>query len=497
MRGLPLLLALLLLPASAEAGQGGIYATGWNTNTESHYRKGTGQGVYLYGGARTEYRFRSLRSATDEVVSWNPLWQSFTFGVRDDRARHVVSFETAVRGGVDLDTGDFRGEVLYAYVDLSPAAGWARLRVGRQLQATNGAAGFTRFDGLSARLALHHLGVEAYAGVLLRSRAVVLSSGADIDTGWGKDWTWGVAVSAVNLRDTQLRIGFQDRMKDGQTVRRHLSIDLHKGILQRVNIRANLSVDLLQQRLQDVLAAVEGRPTDWMKAGFEYEHWQPTFDGDTIWSVFASDPYDAVRGHVNVSPIKYVSVWASGGAQIYPQAVSKDNVPFDELGDASGSQRAGVTLRPFDFLEFTVDERLVAGVGGQKVGVSVTGRVRPWKGKLDVSVRGDVQRYGFDLQPGLEGTYGGLALEVSTRPQGWIRGSVRGEYIFTPFLDNNFQVAATLDLLLGVRVFKQPNAVALEELQPAMLTNAGRALPLNRKTLPGLDGGMGVTGALR
>lgn len=496
MRAALVLVVLLSLPASAQAGAD-IYASGWNADTETHYLKGTGEGVTLYGGSRTEYRFRSLRSARDTVVSWNPLWQSFSFGVRDDRARHVVSFETSVRGGVDLDTGDFRGEVLYAYVDLRPAGQWARLRVGRQLLATNGQAGFTRFDGVAANFALHHLGLEAYAGVLLRSRAFVVPAGEELETGWGRDWTWGLALAAVNLRDTQLRIGFQDRMKDGALTRRHLSIDLHKGIKQRVNIRANLSVDLLHQRLQDVLAAVEGRPTLWMKVGFEYEHWQPSFDGDAIWSVFATDPYDAVRGHVHVTPISWLSAWASGGAQIYPRAVSRDNVPFDEVGDTSGSQRAGVTVRPTDFLEFTVDERLVAGTGGQKVGVALLGRVRPWKGKLDVLVRGDLQHYDFALQPTLAGVYGGIALEVSGRPLGWVRGSVRAEYIFTPFLQNNLQVSATLDLLLGVRLHKTPDGQALEDLQPAMLANAGRALPLNRKTLPGLDGGMGVTGALR
>ncbi len=490
------LLLALLLPATAAAGPD-VYATGWNGGTETHYLKGDGHGVTLYGGARTEYRFRSLRSARDTIVSWNPLWQSFSFGVRDDRARSVVSFETSVRGGVDLDSGDFRGEVLYAYVDLSPPAGWARLRVGRQLLSANGQAGFTRFDGVAANLALHHLGLEAYAGVLLRSRAFVVPDGEELDTGWGKDWTWGVALSAVNLRDTQVRIGFQDRMRGGSLTRRHLTIDVHKGILQRVNVRGNLSVDLLHQRLQDVLAAVEGRPLPWLKAGFEYEHWQPSFDADTIWSVFATDPYDSITGSLHVAPVSWISAHISGGAQIYPKAVSQDDVPFADLGEVSGSQRAGVTLRPTDFLEFTVDERLVSGVGGQKVGVAVVGRVTPWGGKLDLSVRGDVQDYAFDLQPGLAGTYGGLALEVGGRPTGWVRGSVRAEYIFTPFLQNNLQVSATLDLLLGVRIHKGAGGVALDELQPAMLASSGRALPLNRKTLPGLDGGMGVTGALR
>ena len=492
-----LLPLLLLLPASALAGPG-IYATGWNAETGSHYDQGTGLGITIDGGSRTEYRFRALRTARDEIVLWNPLWQSFWFSVRDDRPRSVVSFETSVRGGVDTDTGDFRGEVLYAFVDLAPARPWARLRVGRQLLATNGRGGWTRFDGISGQITLHHLGIEAYAGTSLRSRMVVLPEGEELDTGWGKDWTYGFSLAAVNLRDTQLRLGFQDRHRDGQLARRHLSVDLHKGLFGRVNIRGNLSVDLLHQRLQEAFVGLDGRPLTWLKVGFEYERWQPSFDADEIWSVFRTDPYDALRGHAYASPFDWLTVWLGGGAQLYPDAVSRDLVPFEDIENVSGSQNAGVRLRPVDFLEFTVDERVLDGAGGQKIAVAITGRVRPWRGRLDVALRGDIQRYDFELQPGLEGDYGGLSLDVGGSPVPWVRVSARGEYIFTPFLKNNFQVSATLDFLLGVRIHDRGQASAsLRDRQGAMLAGAGRALPGMGRNLAGLDGGIGVTGALR
>ena len=130
--------------------------------------------------------------------------------------------------------------------------------------------------------------------------------------------------------------------------------------------------------------------------------------------------------------------------------------------------------------------------------MAITGRVRPWRGRLDVALRGDIQRDDFEQQPGLEGDYGGLSLDVGGSPVPWVRVSARGEYIFTPFLKNNFQVSATLDFLLGVRIHDRGQASAsLRDRQGAMLAGAGRALPGMGRNLAGLDGGIGVTGALR
>ena len=188
-----------------------------------------------------------------------------------------------------------------------------------------------------------------------------------------------------------------------------------------------------------------------------------------------------------------LDVWVSGGVQIYPDAVTRDDVPWPEVGRLSGSERAGVRVRPVRFLSIAVEQRLVDGVGGRKFGLSLTARATPFDGKLEVGVRGDFQTYDYELQPLLAGRYGGAALDVTVRPVPWLRAGVRGETIFSPWLKNDFQIAATLDVLLGVRAVRRDAAAAarLETLQPGLLATAaaGRESPFR-----GLGGGIGLGG---
>ena len=126
-----LALGCVLWPSGAQAGAN-FLATGWNGDGSDFFR-GSGQGVYLSGGATTVYRFRAIRTAQDRALPYSPLWQSFHFVVRDDRARHRVSFETSVRGSTDFYRGGFAGEVLYAFVEVVPEGRSASMRAGRQL----------------------------------------------------------------------------------------------------------------------------------------------------------------------------------------------------------------------------------------------------------------------------------------------------------------------------------------------------------------------------
>lgn len=502
MRPLPALTALLALvlattwPLAGSAGPVDARATGWGGVTDSDYLKGTGDGVYLFGSASTVYRWNALRSANDDLIQLSPLWQLFRFSVRDDRNRHRVSFETSVRGSTDLYRGGFRGEVLYAYVELAPEGRWAQARVGRQLVTSGAADGLIRMDGLSSRLTLKYVSLESFAGVQLRSRAFVVPEPEreSHETGWGHDWTWGVAVATAGLPETRVRLGLMDRYRSGKLARRHLTVDAHQGILGRVQVRGNLSVDLLQRRLHEVLVGVDGRPTDWLRVGAEYERWQPSFDANEVFSVFATDPYDQVRGWGDVRIGRVVDVWAGGGVQIYPQAVTRDQVPWPEVGRLSGSERVGVRVRPTRFLALSVEQRLVDGTGGRKFGLSVTARATPWRGGLNVGLRGDFQTYDFDVQPLLAGLYGGAALDVTVRPVPWLRAGVRGETIFSPWLKNDLRVSATLDVLLGIRLMRRQDAAnaRLDDLQPGLLAaaRAGRQSPF-----AGLGGGIGLGGA--
>jgi len=496
-RWLALVLALIATPAfgAGDVTKGGVRSTGFTAPGQGYsLLRGDGTGVFITGSAQTEWRFRAVRTANDEVAVWSPLWQLFHFTIRDDGARRRVSFESSFRGGTDLSRGGFRAEVLTAFVDLEPTHRWGLVRIGRQVVTTSGAAGFTRMDGVRARMTLHRVGVEAFAGVPLRTRLIALQGpdsddDADsLDTGWGRDFTWGAAIFLAGHKATQLRFGIQDRLRDGKLARRHLTLDFSQGIATRVLVRVNGAVDMLQRRINDATIAVEARPADPIKIGVDYHHWQPSFDATSVWSVFASDPYDLVQGRVVATPHRAIRLWFAGGTQIHKAPVTADNVPRPEVGRFSGTVRGGVTVRPLPWIRVQITERLVTGTAGDKLMVGGTVGVTPWEGRLAVTLRGDVQRYDFDLQSKLKGDYGSVGLEIAGNPVPWFRARVSGDAILTPWLRNQFQLSASLEFLLGTHLRRgdgtDPDLAAWE---PALLAAAGVSDPRAPSTVPGLD----------
>jgi hypothetical protein len=333
--GLVAALSLIALPHSAEAGVDFV-ASGWNGGDDGDYLRGIGRGVYVWGSASTVYRFRTLRTSDDRALPFSPLWQSFAFVVRDDRARHRVSFETAVRGSTDLYRGGFTGEVLYAFVELSPEGRWGSLKLGRQLRANGGAEGLIRFDGITGRMELHHLLLETYAGAELRTRAFVVTPLEDEDgpaatSLANDDWVYGVVFGTAGLRTTQLKLGFHDRRRDGELARRTFTVDFHQRLFGRASLRANFAADLLQKRLAEGLVGVDVRPLSRLRVGLEYEHWRARFDANNIFSVFNTDPFDCLRGYGDLRVHPKVSLRVAGGVQVSPRAITQDDVPRDEV----------------------------------------------------------------------------------------------------------------------------------------------------------------------
>ncbi len=497
MRGALLVLAwtfLALVPRAARADSTAFGAYGVGSSLDGAWAGGDGRGVTLFASSTTEFRLFSARTARDQVLTWQPLHESLRFLVRDDGKERRFSFETAIRGGADLRRGGFSGEVLLAALDFAPAPRFGLVRLGRQWVVQAGSAGLVRMDGALGRFTLGRLGLEAWAGVPLRDDVFRPTPENAALVGWGGEWTFGLAAFLANHKATQARVSFVERHRDSAIGRRSLGLDLHQAIRGRVNIRANLDVDLLSRQVREARAGMDGRILPWLQASFDYEHWEPSFDQSEVWSVFATDPFDAVRGQVQASPARWLAVWVGGGAEIYPGAVTKDNVPRPEVGKVSGIQWFGARVTPAPWIGFDLGERVISGTGGDKAGFDLAATLRPWRGRLELTARGTMQRYAYDAQPQLSGNYGSVGLRVTARPVPWIRASLGGDWILSPFLRGDLQLSATVEVLLGVRHHRDGKADAGFG-DPALVALADRARTASRVgRMPGLGGGIGLGG---
>lgn len=488
--GAPLFILLILAPVAARAGT----PSPWAAMADGDWGRGSGDGAYLWGLSRTELRTSSVRTARDEILGYQPLWQTLRFGVRDDGPARRFSFETSLRGGADLRRGGFAGEAQILSVELAPAPKFGSLKLGRQFVVTGNEAGLLRIDGARGQLLLGRLGLEGWGGVPLRTDRIFAPEGQEPVTGWAQDWAWGASIFLANHASTQGRLGWSERFRSGEIVRRALTIDLHQGIRGRVHVRANLAVDALGRKVSEFRAGVDGLPTPWMSLSAQFEAFEPTFDADEVWSVFRTDPFHALTGSATLRAGSILTGWVGGGVQILEPAVSKDDLPFPELGRSSAQQQAGLRLTPVPWLSIEAAERLVAGTGGEKVGLDVQVRVKPLRGRIEAGLRGTVQRYGFDLQPTLGGTYGSLGADIQVSPASFarIRAGVTG--IFSPFLTNDVQVFTVVDFLLGVH----PRARVAASSMPTALLGAGGPEAVNRPEhrVPGLGGGIGLAGSV-
>lgn len=486
------LCALSLAVATLAVDRAHAAQSTWATLAADDWARGDGTGATIWGLSRTELRTSSVRTARDEILGYQPLWQTFRFLVRDDNPTRRFSFETSLRGGGDLRRGGFSGEVQVAAIELAPAPRFGFLRLGRQFVVAGNESGLLRIDGARGQLTLGRLGLEGWGGVALRTDRVFAPE-APV-TGWGHDWAWGAAAFLANHAATQARLSWTERFRQGVMVRRALGFDLHQGVRGRFHVRANLVVDVMGRSLSELRAGIDALPLPWLTLTAQLESFRPTFDADEVWSVFRTDPYVSITGSATARIGAVATLWAGGGAQLVEEAKSKDETAFPELGRATGQQHAGVRLSPTPWLNIEVGERLVDGVGGMKVGVDAQVRVRPWKGRLDAGVRGTWQRYAFDLQPNLAGHYGSIGADVAAEPTSFLRARLGATVIFSPFLRNDVQIFAIVDVILGAQPRgKKGSAVASWE--PALRAAAGTDAVLRpERRAAGLGGGIGLGG---
>jgi hypothetical protein len=381
----------------------------------------------------------------------------------------------------ELGSESFDLELLYAYVGVRNVLGVVDAELGRQLLVDN--LDWYAFDGLhvTGRLPIH-LQLEGQVGWLVRDSSPLGTAAQEPDGSSSAEClvfvpgtsdfapypscaqreqaapTFGFALATHGLADVVARISY--RRSVSQTVpgaTAGTSDELPRwGVLQeklsgeaRGNFwrgavvpwaaaRWNLLAGLIDQAHAGVRIALGDHA---LTPELLYSY--PTFDGDSIWNVFATEPYwdarltwDAWPGR---GPLR-------GYLRGYLRRFSNAAVAGESGADAVLSAGAGAGARwTSDAVAARLDLFYEDGYGGLRAGGDLSGRWRPAR-RLELEGRLSLIRFDEDSIPDLHATT--FAAQLGGR---WQLGPgmalhLLGEHNSNRFDESQLRIVAILDL---------------------------------------------------
>jgi hypothetical protein len=364
-----------------------------------------------------------LRTADDALVNRRRITQYlglhvFNLGPHDDLGRPLPNNQFYLTASLrfDADMGDFPSlteltgrtperellseklDLLYAYFGGRNVFGFIDFELGRQIMVD--LYDWTSFDGLHIQARTpFHLAAEVWGGLnvsgagmfdspLYRADGVALG-GNPIGSLAARqedqlEPTFGVAARTIGLRDFSARLSFDETLSPTGSQRAPGEpawgvIDEHVGLTTRGRLWGGRIVpwfafryNILVGRLDELYAGARAQ-IGRHGISAEYVLSAPTFDGDSIWNVFATQAFDDIRVSYDVTFWR-IRAYAQAFARLY----------FDDLGvSSSGGGAAGGRLdlgRGWVRLDGYYED----GYGGLRAGVDVAGRVRIWGDNLGV-----------------------------------------------------------------------------------------------------------------
>ena len=391
--------------------------------------------------AQTIGQAYQLRAADEALVNRRRLTQYlglhiFNLGPQDDLGRPLPRNQLYLTSSMrfDADLGDYasvaelsgrtperdltaeRLDLLYAYLGGDNLFGFLDFQLGRQVLID--LYDWTSFDGLHVQARTpYHVAAELWGGLAVTGASVLDSPVYRVDgTALGGNPlgspaarqedqlqpTFGVAARTVGLRDLSARVSYERTMSPTGGPRQPGEpawgvVDEKVGLTARGRLWSGRLVpwfafryNLLVGRLDEVYA---GTRAQFGRHGLsaEYVLAAPTFDGDSIWNVFASQAFDDVR-------LSYDFSWSR--VRLYANAFLR--LYADERGtstSAGGAAGARLELRRG---WARLDGYYEDGYGGRRAGAELSTRIRLWGDPIDgIFAEGRMSYAGFrdDARP--------------------------------------------------------------------------------------------------
>ena len=328
----------------------------------------------------------------------------------DRAARNVVYFDASLRFDTDFGgymTGRPTGaeeirelqqsqvDILWAYVGARRLGGRVDLQLGRQLHFD--LVDFYAFDGADALVHASRLvAVEAFGGTEVRGELPLSAPLYELDgtsagsrdpaTRPGQNLMLrplagaAVVVGGDGGSPLQARLAYRrmwaataDQLPgepDTGVDDEKLALTASAAWARRVFVTVGARYNLLLATFDDEQVALRAKAAAHQWVGVEMAYLAPTFDGDSIWNVFASGAYRDLRGSYELELAEGLRLYARGFARHY-DAVSSEAT---DVARWAGGGSAGVAWRrPRAVLR--VDGYFDGGFGGRKTGADVSARV--------------------------------------------------------------------------------------------------------------------------
>jgi len=327
--------------------------------------------------------------------------------------RNVLSFEIGMR--FDSDFGTFMTrrpsgldsirelaqnqlDLLYAYLMARDVGGHLDLQLGRQLHYD--LVDFYSFDGADVRLHVGSLAtVQAFGGTEVRGELPLSAPLYELDgtSAGSQDRAtrpeqnealrpmMGAAVAIDRASPVTARVAYRRVFSStvdaqpgdpGSGVNHEtLSFTAEAHWREAVFVTAAARYNLLVAAMDDEQAVVRLRLGARHLFSAEYSYLAPTFDGDSIWNVFASGAFRDMRASYDVD---LTTAWRAHVRGFWRQFVNPPETPAELAAAAPGGDHAyggnvGVEVRgPRG--RGRVDGYADTGFGGWKIGGDVSGR---------------------------------------------------------------------------------------------------------------------------
>jgi hypothetical protein len=243
--------------------------------------------------------------------------------------------------------------LMFGYINVNRWANMIDLRLGRQLLIDD--MDFTMMDGL--RTVVHtpwHVGVEVYAGAESKNAGyigTITSTQLESDgSGGGSDvvddevaLVFGGSVLLENLTNHHGKIGYRriqtmDSDVDGERV----FANYHVRVLPQLHIAASAAWDFVIADVSDVLATIRA-PGIANLVDIELSYWRliPTFEGSSIFNVFAIEPMNDIDARVRFHLGPGISTYVGGYLRLFRNDPDNNDEGVEDVVKDMGARAGG------------------------------------------------------------------------------------------------------------------------------------------------------------